>query len=188
MFVTRRKRALGFTIVEVLAVTGLIAGLHSQGNYGYAINQANEVKGINNLKQIHILLMAQTITAKLPDAAFYPKDDPTKDPKSILRLIQGAPPELFVSPFAPAALKQKGLTFAWNDAVNGKDLDALPRNTWLLVDLAAFIADPKIPKPGTYLILYADGRAVAADTLPPDIVNAVKEAQAKPPEAQKKKQ
>ena len=32
------------------------------------------------------------------------------------------------------------------------------------------------PKPKSYLILYADGRAKAVNTLPPDIVNA---AQAK---------
>ncbi len=179
MFALRsRHRSLGFGIIEVMTVTGLIAGLHSSGNYFYAINQANEVKGINNLKQIHTLLVAQCIMEKLPDAAFYPKDDPKEDPKSIIRLVKGAVPELFVSPFAPEALKKKGLTFAWNDTVNGKDLDAVPRGTWLLIDLAAFVADPKIPKPKSYLVLYSDGRAVASETLPDDIVKAVNEARA----------
>ena len=70
-----------------------------------------------------------------------------KDPKSIINLIPGAMPELFVSPFAPDALKKKGLTFAWNDTVNGKDMSQLPKDTWLLIDMAAFIADPRVPAP-----------------------------------------
>ena len=145
----------------------------------YGITQANEVKGIHNLTQVYTLLQAQCITGKLPDAAFYPQGDPTKDAKSIIVLLKGAVPGLFVSPFAPEGLKKKGLTFAWNDTVNGKDLDSLPRDTWLLIDLAAFIADPKVPKPARYLVLYADGRALAVETLPADIVKAVEEARAK---------
>lgn len=175
-----RRRTLGFGLIEVLAATSIIAGLHSQGNYRYAVNQANEVKGVHNLKQIHMMLRMQTMmSGKLPNAVFFPKGDPKKDPKSITRLIKGVPQQMFISPFAPRALKKKGLTFAWNDTVNGKSLDRLPRNTWLLIDIAAFTADPKLPKPKSYLILYADGRAKAVDTLPPDIVKAVKAAQAK---------
>lgn len=175
-----RRRTLGFGLIEVLAATSIIAGLHSQGNYRYAVNQANEVKGVHNLKQIHMMLRMQTMmSGKLPNAVFFPKGDPKKDPKSITRLIKGVPQQMFISPFAPRALKKKGLTFAWNDTVNGKSLDRLPRNTWLLIDIAAFTADPKLPKPKSYLILYADGRAKAIDKLPPDIVKAVKAAQAK---------
>jgi type II secretory pathway pseudopilin PulG len=174
-----RRKSLGFTMLEVLTVTSIMASLHSQGNYQYAINKANEIKGVSNLKQIHQLLMIQTITGGMPDAAFYPKDDPKKDPRSIVNLIQGAPQQLFVSPFAPAALQEKGLTFAWNDAVNGKGMDSVPSNTWLLIDLAAFVADPKIPKPTKYLILYANGKAEAVSNLPPDIAKAVEEAKAK---------
>jgi len=180
MFRSRfRRKSLGFTLIEVLGVTALMAGLHSRGDYRYAVNRANEVKGIHNLRQIHLLLRVQCMTKKLPKAAFHPKGDPKKDPKSILRLLRGAPAQLFISPFAPEALKKKGLTFAWNDTVNGKRLDRLPKKTWLLVDLAAFIADPKVPKPKRYLVLYADGRAVAVDAPPADIVKAVKAAQKK---------
>jgi len=178
-----RRKPMGFALVEVLVVSGILSGLNSQSNFQYALNQANQIKGINNLKQIHLLLQMQSMTGGLPNAAFYPKGDPKKDPKSIVKLISGAPPQLFVSPFAPPALQAKGLTFAWNDKVNGKDLDTV-RNTWLLVDLAAFIADPGTPKPTKYLILYANGKAEATSTLPPDIVKAVTEAQEK---AQKEK-
>jgi len=178
-----RRRALnGFTLIEVMAVTAIMSTLNSQsGGFRYAIEKANEVKGISNLKQIHMMLQI----GDLPKAAFYPKGDPKTDPTSIVRLIPDAPQELFVSPFAPEALKKKGLTFAWNDAVGGKDISMLPKDTWLLIDLAAFIADPKIPKPHRYLILYADGRALAVDGLPADIDKVVKEAQAKLKKEQK---
>ncbi len=174
-----RRRILGVTLVEILTVTSILSGLNSQSNFRYAINKANELKGINNLRQIHLLLQAQCIAGGYPNAAFYPQGDPRKDPKSILRLVQGAPPQLFVSPFAPDALQEKGLTFAWNDSVNGKSPDQVPGTTWLLIDIAAFIADPSIPKPGSYLVLYADGRAEAVSEPPADIVKQVKEAEAK---------
>jgi hypothetical protein len=103
-----------------------------------------------------------------------------------LNLIEGAVPQLFISPFAPESLRQKGLTYAWNDTVNGKDMSLLPKDTWLLIDLAAFIADPAVAKPHRYLLLYADGRALALDTPPPDIVKAVREAQARVEAAKKK--
>jgi len=174
-----RSRTLGFTLVEVMAVTGIMSALHSQGGYQYAITKANEARGIHNLKQIYMLLEAQCIGGALPNAAFYPAGDPMRDPKSIVRLIEGASPDLFVSPFAPEGLKRRGLTFAWNDTVNGKDLSLLPRDTWLLIDLAAFIADPSVPKPGRYLVLYADGRALAVSDLPQDIVEIVRQVEAK---------
>ena len=174
-----RRKPLGMTLVEVLIVAGIMSGLHSQSNFRYALHKANELKGINNLRQLHLLLQTQCITGGLPNAALYPQGDPKKDPKSIVRLIPGAPPQLFVSPFAPDALQEKGLTYAWNTALNGKTLDVVPGGTWVLIDVTAFIVDPDLPKPGKYLVLYADGRAEAVTDLPPDVVKAVKEAQAK---------
>lgn len=176
--ILRRRRSQAFGLIEILFVSGIMTTMNSHtGGFRYALDKAHEMQGLNNLQQIHLLLTTQCIGGELPNAAFYPKGDPRKDPKSILNLVEGAVPELFISPFAPEALKQKGLTFAWNDTVNGKDLSLLPKNTWLLIDLAAFIADPTVPKPHRYLVLYADGRALAVDSLPPDIVKAVQEAQ-----------
>jgi len=177
--IPRRRRRAGFTLIEVMAVTGLMAGLHSQGNYQYALSKANEIKGLQQLRQLYMLIQMQAMTGGFPKAAFYPKDDPTKDPKSIVRLVSGAPPQLFVSPFAPEALRQKGLTYAWNDTVNGKPAGSLPGNTWLLIDLAAFIADPNVPRPRKYLVLYANGKVDAVTAPPPDIIRAVKAAHAK---------
>ncbi len=180
-----RRGSLAFTLVEILVVSSIMSGMASQGGYRYAINKANEQKGLNNLRQVYLLLYAQSIGEALPKAAFYPKGDPKKDPKSIMQLIPDAIPQLFVSPFAPEGLKKSGLTYAWNDTVNGKDLSRLPRHTWLLIDLAAFIADPEVPKPSKYLILYADGRTVATKTIPGDIAEAVEEAKKR---AESKKQ
>jgi len=174
-----RRRTMGVTLLEVLAVTSIMSGLNSQSNFRYGINKANELSGLNNLRQIHLLLQAQCIVGGLPEAACYPKGDPKKDPKSIMRLIPGAPPQLFISPFAPDALRDKGLTYAWNTALNGKTLDAVPRGAWLMIDLAAFIADPNVPKPSRYLVLYADGRTEAVSEAPADILKQVKEAEAK---------
>ena len=179
--IRHRRRSLAFGLIEVLAVSAIMTSMNSSqmGGFQYALDKAKEVKGTENLRQIYLLLLAQTTSEPLPDAVFYPKDDPKKDPKAIMNLIEGSVPELFVSPFAPEAMKKKGLTFAWNDAVNGKDMSQLPKDTWLLIDMAAFIADPNVPAPHRYLLLYADGRALAVVDLPPDIVKVVKEARAK---------
>jgi hypothetical protein len=185
--IRRRSRSLAFGLIEVMMVSAIMTTLNSQmGGFRFALDAAKETQGRENLRQIYLLLVAQTTSEPLPDAVFYPKGDPTKDPKSIMNLIQGAMPGLFVSPFAPDELKKKGLTFAWNDAVNGRDMSNLPKDTWLLIDLAAFIADPRVPSPHRYLLLYADGRAMAVANLPPDIDKVVQQARAKI-EAEKKK-
>ncbi|MBM4038531.1 MAG: hypothetical protein FJ290_08455 [Planctomycetes bacterium] len=182
-----RRNSLGITLIEILTVTGIMSSLNSQSDFRYAINQANQVKGLNNLRQLYLLLQTQCISGALPRATFFPEGDPKKDPKSIIRLLPGAPPQLFVSPFAPQSLQDKGLTYAWNTALNGKTLDTVPRTTWVLIDVTAFIADPSIAKPAKYLVLYADGRAEAVAEPPADIVNAVKEAEAKKGKAAPKK-
>lgn len=174
-----RRKPLGVTLVEIMTVTAILSGLNSQSNFRYAIHKANEIKGLNNLKQIYLLLQTQCIAGGLPNAAFYPEGDPRKDPKSIVRLISGAPPQLFISPFAPDALQEKGLTYAWNNTLNGKTLDVVPGTTWVMIDMTAFIADPNLPKPSRYLVLYANGRAEAVSEPPSDILKAVREAEAK---------
>jgi hypothetical protein len=178
--IRQRRRSLAFGLIEVMMVSGIMTSLNSQtGGFQYALDKARETEGLSNLQQIYLLLVAQTTSGPLPNAAFYPKGDPKKDPNSIINLIEGAVPELFVSPFAPDPLKKKGLTFAWNDTVNGKDMSLLPKDTWLLIDMAAFIADPAVPSPHRYLLLYADGRTMAVVSLPPDIDKVVKEARAR---------
>lgn len=178
--IRRHRHLLAFTLIEVMAVSGIMSTMASQSGsaYRYAINKANEEKGLHNLRQLHLLLQAQCIGGEMPRAAFYPKGDPKTDPTSIVRLVQGGVPELFVSPFAPEPLKQKGLTYAWNDAVNGKDIGAVGKDAWLLIDMAAFLADPKVSRPEKYLVLYADGRAMAisSESMPADIDKVVKEA------------
>lgn len=177
--IPRRRRRAGFTLIEVMAVTGLMAGLHSQGNYQYALSKANEIKGLQQLRQLYMLIQMQAMTGGFPKAAFYPKGDPLKDPTSIVRLVPSAPKELFLSPFAPEALRRKGLAYAWNDTLSGKPAGSAPGSTWMLIDLAAFIADPNVPRPRKYLVLYCNGKVDAVTTPPADIIRAVKAAHAK---------
>ncbi|MFC1806421.1 Tfp pilus assembly protein FimT/FimU [Planctomycetota bacterium] len=180
MLMSRLRRTRGgFTLVEVLAVTGIMAGLHSGGNYRYGISKANEIRGLQQLRQLYMLIQMQAMTSGFPKAAFYPKGDPLKDPTSIVRLVPGAPKELFLSPFAPEPLRQKGLTYAWNDTISGRPAGSLPGNTWMLIDLAAFIADPNVPRPRKFFVLYANGKVDAVTHPPPDIIKAVKAARAK---------
>lgn len=174
-----RRKPLGVTLVEVLVVGGIMSGLQSGGHWRYAISKANEIRGMSNLKQIHQLLMIQSMAGGLPKAALYPKGDPKTDPTSILRLIPGAVPKLFTSPFAPEPLRKKVLTYAWNSDLNGKSLDAVKGDTWMLIDMAAFITDPKVPKPSKYLVLYANGSVKSVSQPPADILQAVAEAQKK---------
>jgi len=178
-FLKARRHLVAFALVEVMAVSGIMSTMASQGGgYRFAIDAARQAQGVHNLKQIYMMLQAESIGGGLPQAAFYPKGDPLKDPSSIAALLK-APRELWISPFAPEAFKAKGLTYVWNDTVNGKDLGQLAKGTWLLIDMAAFITDPQAPKPPKYLVLYADGRADAVAQLPEDIRRAVAEAQAK---------
>ena len=174
-----RRKPLGVTLIEVLFVGGIMSGLQSRGNWRYAIHKANEIQGMSNLRQIYQLLMIQSMATGLPKADLYPKGDPRTDPKSIMRLIPGAVPKLFTSPFAPEPLRKKILTYAWNTDLNGKSIDRVKGTTWMLIDLPAFIADPKIPKPSKYLVLYANGSVKVIRDLPPDIVKAIAEAQRK---------
>jgi type II secretory pathway pseudopilin PulG len=175
----RKRHLLGFTLIEVMAVSGIMSSMHSQGNYQYIMDRARETSALNNLRQIHMLLQIQSMDGGLPSADFFPKGDPLKDPKSIVRLINGAPKDIFISPFSPEGFRRAGLTYAWNDTVNGRELDRLPKNTWLLIDVSAFIADPNVPKPPKYLVLYADGRAEGLTQLPEDIVKSVAQAEEK---------
>lgn len=179
-FLRLRRNLVAFALIEVMAVSGIMSTMASQsaGGYRYAIDAARKTQGVSNLKQIYMMIQAECVGGGLPNAAFYPKGDPMKDPSSIAVILKG-PREMWMSPFAPEAFKSKGLTFVWNDNVNGKDIGNVPKDTWLLIDMAAFITDPNVPKPPKYLILYADGRADAVAEVPYDIKKVVQEAEAK---------
>lgn len=179
-FLRVRRSLVAFALIEVMAVSGIMSTMASQsgGGYRYAIDAAKKTQGVNNLKQIYMMIQAECVGGGLPSAAFYPKGDPMKDPSSIAAILKG-PREIWTSPFAPEAFKAKGLTYVWNDSVNGKDIGNVPKETWLLIDMAAFITDPQMSKPPKYLILYADGRADAVSEVPYDIKKVVQEAEAK---------
>lgn len=57
-----------------------------------------------------------------PNAKFY-SENPLKDSRSIVRILEpyGIKGKIFICPTAPPALTEKGLTYLWNDELNGKN-------------------------------------------------------------------
>ncbi len=95
---------------------------------------------------------------KFPDAKFFP-ENPNTDPRSIKVILKsyGTTDEIFICPTAPQELKNIGLTYLWNDEINGKSLSSIENasQTWLMVDMTAAYEGVKSHRDG-YNVLYAD--------------------------------
>lgn len=160
-----RWSTLGFTLVEVTAVTAIMsAAASSGGSYAMVRNRTSEIQCLSNCRAIAQAIQLCSMTqGRLPKAAFYPKDPNGKD--SIMTLLKrhGAPPKLFKCPSAPSTIQTKGLTFVWNDKYSGKPLGG---GDWLMVEVNA--VDPKAPAPhsGKYHVIYADGNVKATTERP----------------------
>lgn len=154
------KSKTGFTLTELLLVTSIL-GAVSPAAYIGVKNKAYEISCMNNLKQIGTTLqMFELEQGKLPDAKFFP-NNPNTDPRSIKVILKnyGMPNEIFICPTAPQQLKDLGLTYLWNDEVNGKSLYSIdnPSQTWLMVDMTAAYEEATSHRNG-YNILYANFR------------------------------
>ena len=121
-----------------------------------------------NLKAVYQAL--QTYEAEhgvLPHFAMYPEDAEV-DPDSPLRVLSqyGLRPDQLICPSAPQVIRQAGISYLWNPAVNGTSLKEREEDTWLMVDIQAL--DDELPGPhfGSYMILYTDGD-VERSRLPP---------------------
>ncbi|MBU0534461.1 MAG: prepilin-type N-terminal cleavage/methylation domain-containing protein [Candidatus Omnitrophica bacterium] len=152
------KSKTGFTLTELLLVTSIL-GAVSPAAYIGVKNKAYEISCMNNLKQIGTTLqMFELEQGKLPDAKFFP-NNPNTDPRSIKVILKnyGMPNEIFICPTAPQQLKDLGLTYLWNDEVNGKSLYSIdnPSQTWLMVDMTAAYEEATSHRNG-YNILYAN--------------------------------
>ena len=121
-----------------------------------------------NLKAIYEALQLYEINnGVLPSLAMYPEDALTES-DSIVKVLQqyGLDPDRLICPAAPAVVKEHGVSYLWNTAVNGTSLRDRQEPTWLLVDIQAL--DDELPGPhlGSYLILYTDGQ-VERSPMPP---------------------
>jgi len=148
----------GFTLTELMLVTSIL-GAVSPAAYIGVKNKAYEISCMNNLKQIGAAIqMFEIEQGRLPNAKFFP-ENPNTDPRSIKVILKdyGMPSEIFICPTAPQKLKDLGLTYLWNDEVNGRTLYSIqnPAQTWLMVDMTAAYEKSKSHRDG-YNILYAN--------------------------------
>ena len=162
----------GFTLTEMLLVTTIVTG-GGAGVYTNAKNKAYEVACQSNLKQFNTALELFIMdNGTLPSAKFFPEkpDEDTKSIKVILK-AQGVPGEIFVCPSASDDLKKIGLTYIWNDELNGKSPDTLPDagKTWLMVDMNAVTEKVSPAHRDGYNVLYADGTAGWSNTIRDEI-------------------
>lgn len=173
----RRGWRAGVTMVELMAVTGIMSTLAGQSGSAFmqVRNQALGTQCGHQLRSIHLAIQMATDQndGRLPVAWFFPwkmtatgQLDPT-DQYNIVNIVAGRDAgtrRLFVCPAAPEPWQKLGLTYVYNDAIGGRLLDNLPNPsmTWLMMD--ANVMDPaRFPTPhvGTYNVLFADGHVKA---------------------------
>ena len=150
------KRA-AFTLLEVMVVTTIVTS--QANNYGDVRRIAYQRTCANNLDQIYKgLLMYDMTHGGLPQAKFYPKQ-PKTDRQSLVTMLGPGYEGVCVCPVFPDEIKQKGLTYIYNDALGGRSLDQVPnaRETWLVTEMNAVTDKVPMPHPGGFHILYADG-------------------------------
>ena len=164
------KNICGFTITELLVVTTIMSSIPMSSYLG-AKNKAKQIQCTNQLRQIGMAVrMFEMSEGSYPDAKFYPDPDKVlEDPKSIAVILKpyGGAKDLFICPTAPPALKERGLTYIWNDELSGKSSSYVsnPSVTWMVMDMTA-AHDGVSSHMGGYNILYADGHVDWSATPP----------------------
>lgn len=149
-------------MIEVLLVTSLV-GIVPISAYLAAEKEARTIDCISNMRNIYIgLQLYESDFERLPDIKFY-CEDPKSDPKSLINVLGRYidDKKVFVCPSMPDQIKNKFLTYIWNDAYNNKFSDMVDTkgSRWLLTEMTA--VEPNIPPPhqGSYNVLFLDGHA-----------------------------
>jgi prepilin-type processing-associated H-X9-DG protein len=161
-----------------MVVTGIM--MSQANNYGQVKDLAYQKSCENNLRQVYMgLSMYDMTNGSLPEAKFF-AENPRKDPKSLYNMLDASYQALLVCPVFPQALKQKGCTYLFNDTLGGQSLSSIsdPRTTWLMTELNAVSDKIKMPHPGGFNILYADGHIEATKTLPASLATLQAQAEA----------
>ncbi len=163
------KGVRGFTATELLVVTTLLSSIPATSYIGVK-NKALQIQCASNLRQIGLAVRMFIMSeGKYPNALFYPKE-PLKDPRSIVVILRpyGVKESVFICPTAPPVLKNKGLTYLWNDELSDKPPSRIrnPSKVWMMVDITA--VDKRVSSHlGGYNILYADGHVSWSSSPPP---------------------
>lgn len=121
----------------------------------------------NLLRIYDFLRLYENDHGYLPSLKMFP-EDVENDPESLVVVLRayGMDVRDAVCPAASGVLRDHGISYLWNTALNNSSLVNRPEATWVLVDLQAL--DDRVPGPhfGGYTILYSD-RRVERTGLPP---------------------
>lgn len=155
--VTRRTVRAGGALAKMLALLALAAAaiflLYD------TLNRARRAKACEeNLRKIfRAIELHEMDRGVLPSLAYYP-DEPRENTESLRVALEnyGVDADACVCPAMPATLRDTGLTYIWNPALNGQKLPA-GAPVWMVVDMTALSADLPPPHRGGYHVLYSDG-------------------------------
>ena len=158
---TRRTR--GFTMAEVLIVTGILTSLGGNG-FQNVTNKSYQVQCYNQLRQMFMAFqMRANNDEPLPQAWFYPPDPPhpAREQYNLVNLLarDGVPKSLFICPSAPEEIKNRGICYLYNDKLSNRNLDSIdnPTATWIMMDVNAVSGDITPAHNGGCNVLYCDG-------------------------------
>lgn len=102
----------------------------------------------------------------LPTLAYFP-DDPHGDVDSLRTVLEnnGMETRSCVCPAVHPVLRELGLTYVWNIALNGTRMTRSGTPKWMLVEMTAISSDLPAPHFRRYNVLYTDG-SVKQSTAP----------------------
>lgn len=169
-----KKLILAFTLTEIMAVSAIVASIPA-GAYARVKGKATQMTCLNNMRQIgQSIMMYQTGEGKYPAASFFP-DKPFEDDNSIVKILEdsgaGIPREMWICPSAPGKLRERGLTFIYNDAFAGRQSLPRPEKAWVLIEVNCVSKKIAPPHPDGYNIVFADGHVITSRSLPPSITS-----------------
>lgn len=175
-----RGRRRGFTMVEVLVVTGIMTGLGG-GAFPNVTNKAHQVECYNQLRQIFLAFqMMAAADEPLPRAWFYPPDNHQyREQFNLVNIMakNGVDKQFFICPSAPEELKQRGICYLYNDRLSERTLDSIekPAETWLMMDVNGVTDQIPAAHNGGCNVLYCDGHVkwVPSGSIPKLIEQAV---------------
>jgi prepilin-type processing-associated H-X9-DG protein len=177
-----RSKRRGFTTVEVLIVTGILASMGGD-SFQSVTNKAYQTSCFNQLRQIFVAIQGMANDDEsLPLAWFFPPDppNPAREKYNLVNIMarNGVDKRLFICPSAPEAMKARGITYLYNDRLGKRDLDSIdqPSTTWLMMDANAVSTDKITPAHfGGCNVLYCDGHVkwVPVSALPILMTQAV---------------
>lgn len=149
-----------FILLMVGSLIWLLNRLNHQLGYAESCEQ--------RLERIYqILAQYEQQHGRLPVLELFP-EDPERNEESLLHVLGQfeSDPDWAVCPASHPVLREHGLTYLWNTALNQSSLLDRKEITWVLVDIQAL--DDRLTGPhfGSYHILYTDGRVERSPSPP----------------------